>query len=669
MVIYYLVLLLLFGGGLASLCLGRREPALRVASYAVTAASVIGFAYTIVLLPGGATLTDSLPFPLPLGECRFAVDPVTAFFMLPVFFICAVGGILLPSRMRLLQKDSAMPLEFGRHGFFYCMLAAGMVLVLMASDAVLFVIAWEIMSLAPFFLISPRDGNSRERNACWLYLVAAHLGALLLLYLFAGMSVESGSTDFAAFTAYSGWKNAGLFFVLALVGFGVKLGLVPMHMWMPDAYSTAPGHVALPLSGAMVNLGLYGIVRMLTIFGLGPAWWAYALMIAGALSGILGILIGLAQSDLKRTLAYSSAENMGIICLALGAAMLAARYQATFAVALLLGGAFLHIWNHSLFKSLLFLAANALNESTQVTSIPFLGGLFRRIPFTGGCFALGSAAIAGIPPLNGFMSELLMYFGFAMSSQATRGTEASFIFWGAFFMLGAIAGMAVFAFTRMFGLAFLGAPRSPKVMEAHEPDSLMQGCMLLLAVLCVTVSLSGPLLFQALASLFHYMSLRLDLPVPVQDLHMSFGASVLLWYALAGVLAALLFLLVWRLRTRAVAVNGSAEGMTWDCGYRFPTARMQYSGGSFAHTIAVMLRPLLRSRISTPDVKGLFPQEAAADMQTPDWLAALWEKLVFHPIEKLADYVKDFQSGLVNIYILYIFITLLLALAWALGWS
>lgn len=669
MLMYYLVLLLLFCGGMASLILDSRVSSLRAASVGMCASSVLGLICTVPLLLDGATMSGALPIPLPLGYCTFTIDPLSAVFLIPVFFLSGLAGLLLPLRMAVLCRDSAGGIHFGKHGFFCCILAAGMVLALTASDAILFLIAWEVMSLAPFFIISPGDRNSTERHAAWVYLVAAHLGALPLLYLFADMSVQAQSTSFFAFAAFDGWRHAGLLFLLALVGFGGKAGLVPLHVWMPEAHSCAPGHVAVMLSGTMLNLGLYGIMRVLSLIGLGEIWWAYTLMATGAFSGILGILLGLVQPGMKRTLAYSSAENIGIICLALGGGMLALHHHAVIAAALLFAGAFLHIWNHSAFKSLLFLGANAVLETTRTDAMRLLGGLQKRIPVTGGCIALGSAAIAGIPPLNGFMSELLIYLGLALGSHAAHSTETALIFWGAFFMLGTIAGMAVFAFTRIYSLTFLGVPRSAAAYNAQEPDRLAQGSLLCLAALCLLFSFCGPLLYKAFIPLFQFFVLRLSPSFALTGEALEFGSSVLFRYALSGILIAALFGLALLVCRRAVSANGSAEGLTWDCGYSFPGPRMQYSGGSFAHSLAVMLRPLIMPRISTPRVDGLFPAEAEARMSTPDWPTTLWEKLIFHPVERIADYAKGFQAGLVNMYILYIFITLVVALAWALGWS
>lgn len=672
MVIFYCVFALLMGGAFLSLFWGRKERALKAASWAVAGASTLGFFFAFVPLLTGTRMEATLPIPLPLGSCTLGIDPLSSIFLLPVFFLSGIGGILLPSRVHALEAFGRNePIHYGRHGFFFCLLVASMTLVLTASDTILFLVAWEVMSLAPFFLISPQDKDSQERYAGWLYLVAAHLGAFPLLMLFAGMGMETGSTEFAELVrqASGGWEAPGLFFLLALAGFGLKCGIVPLHVWMPEAYPSAPGHVSVVFSGAMLNLGLYGLLRVLTFLGTPEAWWAYALMGAGAFSGFLGILLALGQTDIRRSLAYSSVENMGIIFLALGAALLAALNGIASATAFLLAGLIFHMWNHSLFKSLLFLGINAVKESANATTLQRLGGLQKRMPVTGGCFAVGCAAIAGIPPLNGFMGEMLIYMGFAMGSSAMPGSWTALAFWAAFGVLGAIAGMALFVFTRIFGLAFLGAPRSPEVSQAKEHTGPIIAVMLMLAALCLTVSLAGPMLFRILAPFTDWLQGELMLSVPLGDAELLPGRSILFRYAVGAVLLFSVVGLVFWFRRKTVGQNGSDSGPTWDCGYRYPSARIQYTGGSFANSMALLLRFLMRPRIETPDIKAPFPVEPRATMTVPDWPTSLWDRLVFRPVDFLAEKAKNLQHGLVNIYILYILIALMTALIWALGWA
>jgi formate hydrogenlyase subunit 3/multisubunit Na+/H+ antiporter MnhD subunit len=645
---------------------GSAPGAGRFLPWFIVPASVLGLAGSVdAILREGSSGALSLPSFLPLGKALLQLDPLAGVFLVPVFLLSALAALVAPARMRLLDEQ----LRHGRHAFFFCLLIAGMALIPLAADGIFFLLLWEIMSLAPFFLLSHSDKTANERFVGWIYLVAAHLGALPLLLLFASLTAAAGASDFASYQTLSGTGGTGVLLLLAFIGFGAKCGIIPLHMWMPEAHSSAPGHVAVLLSGTMLNMGLYGIFRMASLLGPGDPWWAYTLMGVGAFSGVLGILLGAVQSDMKRTLAYSSAENMGIICMTLGAALLAGRAGASSAMLLLLAGALLHMWNHSLFKSLLFLAANAVKEGTHTTCIQHLGGLHKRLPVTGGCFALGAAAIAGIPPFNGFMSEMLVFFGFTLSAQAAHGTETALLFWAAFFVLAGIAGLALFAFTRLFGLAFLGAPRGQESLAAHEPESSLRLVMLFLAASCVAMTLAGPLLLRALRAPLQYLAHKLYPLVAFTDTAFQPAYTLLDCYALLGLLLLLIFLLTAWGRRALSAKNPSENGLTWDCGYSLPTARMQYTGGSFAHSLALLMQPLVQARLRLPPVEGFFPSGASASMETPDWPTLVWNKFLFRPIALLSGSAKNLQSGLVNLYILYILLALLITLLWTLGWT
>ncbi len=720
MVAVYLILLILLCGGFCSLLLGRRPEACFVASAATMAAGALGLVFSVHLLLSPEPLTGSLPIPLPLGQCAFMADQFSAVFLLPVFLLSCIGGMLLPARMLAMPPNKT---HYGRHGFFFCLLTAGMVLVLTAADSVFFLLSWEVMSLAPFFLLGAQDKDSKERFSGWIYLVAAHLGVLPLLLLFAAMGLEAGDTSFLAFAAHPHWQRAELFFILALIGFGVKTGLFPLHIWMPEAYPAAPGHVAAVLSGAMVNMGLYGIVRVIMMLGAPPVWWAYLLMAVGGASGVLGILAAMAQPDMKRTLAYSSAENMGIIVLALGGGMLAGLHGAFLASVLLFSGALLHMWNHSLFKSLYFLGASAVNQSTGTTSINQLGGLQKRMPFAGACMGAASAAISGAPPFNGFAGEALMYMGFIAAALATKGQESNLVFWAGLFTLAGIAGFSLLCFSRLYGLVFLGAPRSSAVHHGQAAGKRWRTAMALLAALCLVSSLATPGLVIGLKpavkdilagmALPQYRdsgaSLSAGTPAPRGMPNLLFSNSAapyfetedllatdtavelwpqaveraleklepaltrpLLWLSGGNALLLVIFGLIFLYRRRLIARNSFEAGLTWDCGYRYPAARMQYTGGAFAEFPLQLLRALLHP---TMDASGLtargdfFPRAASARLEATDWPSVFWRTIAFQGFARLADVAKDVQRGVVNLYILYMLVALLAALVWALGWS
>jgi formate hydrogenlyase subunit 3/multisubunit Na+/H+ antiporter MnhD subunit len=627
----------------------------------------------------GARESLALPLPLPLGECRFALDPLRSVFLIPTFLLVAVASLVLPGRLAAMDEGA----DYGRHGFFFCLLASGMVLVVQAADGPLFLILWEIMSLAPFFLLvhngkrkkslpepAPkphRDGEGGHGSpaasdaafAGRIYLVAAHLGALFLLLAFACW--ETGAAG-----GPETWTpaRARLIFIATLIGFGAKCGLFPLHVWMPEAHAAAPGHVAVLMSGAMLNMGVYGLVTTLRLLGPGDLLFAYILMGAGALSGLFGILAASAQSDMKRVLAYSSAENMGIILLALGACLLALQHDAQQAALLAAAGALLHVWNHSLCKSLLFLTANAVKESLHTTLIPRLGGLQKRLPFTGACFAAGSAAIAGLPPLNCFLSELLIYLGLASGAHATRGTEAALVFMAAFFVLGSISGMSLFTFTRLYGLTFLGLPRSGDGAHARKPDAALRAAAAFLALLCVTAGLAAPLMFRLIRPALLFFT---GDHAPQSAEALAFIEELLPRYTCAASAALAVFALV-RL-ANARARRASRECGTWTCAYPYGNARMQYSAASFALGLVLFLKPLLRPRITVPAIRALFPGAAEAGFSAPDRPTELWIKALFQPVVYAANKAKALQHGLLNIYILYILIALTAALVWALGVS
>lgn len=654
----------ILAGGCAALFCGPSFRACLAARALALPGALLGLLAAMSVLWNGSSIAlVLLPWPLPLGQCLFQIDQLAALFLAPLFFLSTIAAWVLPGRARFFEDQT----HLGRHCFFFCLLAASMALVILAADGLFFLLLWEIMSLAPFFLLVHNDKSSTERYASWIYLVAAHLGALPLLFFFCSLTVQTGSSGFLFYTGQS-FEHAGLLFVLALVGFGAKSGLFPLHMWMPEAHSSAPGHVAVLLSGAMLNVGIYGIMRSLNLLGAFSLDLAYPLMVLGAISGVMGILLGLGQADMKRTLAYSSADNMGIILMALGGVFLAASHQAQTALFLLLIGLFLHIWNHSLFKSLLFLGANAVKESTRVTTLQRLGGLAGRMPATSGCFAVGSAAIAGVPPLNGFLGELLIFLGFAVGARESQGTETVFVFWVAFFVLATIAGFSMFAFTRVFGLTFLGAARSPEAAQAKDPGPTLRRAMIILAFCCLGISLAAPFMLPALLySPLAWFTPAFGLPgMPFAEA-LDFAEAVVSGYALAALVLLLLLGLCFLIRKIALGGKSEATSSTWGCGYIAPSTRMQYTGGSFAHSAVLLLKPLIRAELETPKDRSPFPAALRARMSVPDWPTAAWTKIFFRPVALLAEKSKDLQHGLLNIYILYILTALVAALVWALG--
>ena len=606
--------------------------------------------------PGSLRLAWSVPF----GAFVLGLDGLSACFLLPILALSALAA-LYGSESLGAFRGRPVP---ARAWPFFALLVAGMALVVLARNGVLFLVAWEVMSLAAYFLVVLEDETRAVRDAGWTYLVATHLGTAFLVVMFVVLGHAAGSLDFERFGAAGPLapSRAGLLFVLAMIGFGTKAGFMPLHVWLPEAHPAAPSHVSAVMSGVMIKLGIYGLLRTLTFLGPPPAWWGFTLVAVGVTSGVLGVLFALAQHDLKRLLAFHSVENIGIIALGLGVGLLGVRFGSTPLAVLGFAGALLHVVNHALFKGLLFLGAGAVVHATGTREMDHLGGLLGRMPWTGWLFLVGAAAICGLPPLNGFASEFLVFLG------AYRGVlhPAAGVAGPALAVLAGLAligGLAAACFAKVFGVVFLGEPRSGHAADARDPGPAMLLPMGALAAGCVLVGLAPALLVgrmgSALESLTHLPATAIEpsLALAVAPLRwITLGAAVLL--ALAGVLT------LWR---RARLVRGPVgEEVTWDCGYARPTPRMQYTASSFARPLTLLFGGLLRTRTTRVAPVGPFPQQAALATETPD----VFRDALFRPAFRMASgtlaRLRWLQHGRVQLYVLYILLTLVVLLVWKL---
>lgn len=691
-------LVLFLAGGVASLAARDGKNASRAGALCAVAGCLAGLVPALELIVGKSAPLSITLGRLPMGEFALRLDLLSAIFLVPVLILVAVAAVHGMGGGDGGNRANAA--HTGPHWFFYNLLAGGMVLTLAANDAFLFLIAWETMSLAPFFLITMNDSSQATRSAAWVYLVAAHLGALFLLAFFALLSAANGgSLSFAAFTrgapglAPGFHGGASLLFLLGFIGFGAKAGFMPLHVWLPEAHPAAPSHVSAVMSGAMIKMGLYGIVRSFDFLGTGETWWAYAMIAVGALSAFLGIVQALAQPGVKRALAFSSVENMGIMCMGLGIGLLCLQNGHKNAAALAAAGALVHMANHALSKGLLFLCAGCVLHGAGSITLRLLGGLQKRMPLVGWCFALGSAAIAALPPFNGFAGEFFMYLGMAFGGTAFANSaypEYSLIFWTCLVTLAAVGGLTVLCFARLYGIVFLGAPRAEAAARAHAPARNELAALAILAVLCLFSALAAPRVATvchaalspalyandgpavlAAAPPITASSSALYIPKGLSAPSMDSGtdtAITLLWRVNN---AFLLFILavaaIYLLRRRLLRSRHIGASPTWDCGYLAPTARMQYSGGSFSRPAASFMRTVLRQEVEHPVLTEYFPLKAKASLTTPDWMLTQGYTPLFSFIGRMANRCKRIQHGRVNGYILYILVTLVVLLSWKLG--
>jgi formate hydrogenlyase subunit 3/multisubunit Na+/H+ antiporter MnhD subunit len=654
----------LVGSGLLSLLGGSRGwlCSLVGAGGAVVAA-VLGLTPALQVLCGGPVESLRLDWQVPYGSFAIELDALSAFFLVPIFALTALAAVYGSQYLQTYAGRRSL----GASWFFYNVLTASMVMVVLARNGVLFLISWEVMALASFFLVTFEDDHEPVQQAGWTYLVATHLGTAFLLALFVFLGQPGHTLGFAGFAANASLSSGqrGLLFLLAVIGFGTKAGFWPLHVWLPEAHPAAPSHVSAVMSGVMIKTGIYGLVRTLTYLGPPPEWWGWLLIAIGLTSGVLGVLFALAQNDLKRLLAYSSVENIGIIALGLGIGVLGLSWNNPAVAVLGFAGGLLHVLNHALFKGLLFLGAGAVLHATHTREMNELGGLLKRMPWTGAAFLTGAVAICALPPLNGFTGEFLIYLG-AFQGQMTANTVRAIAPLAAIAGLALIGGMAATCFTKAFGVVFLGAPRSERAEHAKPSGLLMRGPMLLLAIACVAGGLFAPLVLALLgpavadASGIAADGVRQTLLRPT--------------YILSGVVTVsgiLLVLVVGLVRLRSALLRGRAvtEAETWGCGYVEPTPRMQYTASSFAQPFTELFRLLLLTKKEQPLLTDYFPKEAALATETPEPCGELVFRPTFRGLGWALGRLRWLQHGRVQLYVLYIALTILFLLVWYLGFE
>lgn len=648
---------LLFGGITALACVTRATVAHFFGQAAAILGSLLGLAAAIGVLLTGNAAALSLGWPMPGGGLHVEIDVLSAFFLLPVFGLSALTGLY--GRSYLAGEGSGAALSW----FHLNLLTAAMAVVVVARDGLLFLLAWEIMALAPFFLVIFDARRESTRHAAWIYLAATHLGTVFLLVMFVLLGNLAGSSDFGGYGAVLRGNPAqsSAVFLLALIGFGSKAGIVPAHVWLPEAHPAAPSHASALMSGAMIKVGIYGLVRMLTLLGAPPPWWGWTMLAAGAASGVLGVLYALAQHDLKRLLAYHSVENIGIILIGIGLGVLGLAYSDPALIALGFAAGLMHVVNHSIFKGLLFLGAGSVQHAARTVELEQLGGLLKRMPCTGTCFLIGSAAIVGLPPLNGFISEfLLIYSGYrGLLLPAPAIAAAGLV---TLVAMGSIGGLAAACFAKAFGIVFLGAPRSGGAEHAHESASPMLTSMAALAVLCVAIGFAGPFAVKGLTGVVAAAS-----GLPSTEIAAALkpaSGSLAIASALFGALVVLSALL-WMMRAWRVARAGVRRAPVWGCGFRRPTMRMQYTASSFAQPLVTQLRLLIANREAMVAPEGYFPAVASYASDSGDPFLRLLFVPTFRWFRGAASRLNVIQHGHIHVYVLYVAATLIALLAWA----
>lgn len=641
--------------GIPTLCGARRAlTGQRLAVALMLAGSMLGLVGTFSVLlhpvPVALRITDLLP----MGQIALEVDALSAVFLMPVFVVPALGAIYGLGYWR----QSTHPANGRKLSFAYGILAAAMALVLIARDGVLFLTAWEIMALAAFFASTADDNDPSVRQAGWIYLIATHAGTICLVAMF---TMWQRTTNVFAWgplapDAFQSGVPTALFF-LALIGFGFKAGIMPLHIWLPGAHANAPSHVSAVMSGVMLKMGVYGIIRVAGWLPTPPTWWGGLLLAVGAITGLLGIAFAMAQRDIKRLLAYSSIENIGIIMIGVGLALTGRSLNRQDLVLLGLGGALLHVWNHSLFKALLFFNAGAIIHATGTRDIEDLGGLAKRMPRTAGLFLLGATAICALPPLNGFVSELLIYMGLFQTTIPGVASSAWPMAGLVVVVLAIIGTLTAGCFCRVFGIVFLGTPRCPATATAHDPRRHLLGPMMVLAVGCLLLGFMPTLIelfLEQAISVWTGTTVRFE---PSLSSIAPWG-----WINLLAVGLIVLTLVIGLLLRCLWRQQPSVKTETWSCGYAQPTARIQYTGSSFGQSIVALFAWALRPIIRLPQIEAPFPRPRSFNSSIPD---PVLDRLVipfFSMTTRALLRLRFLQQGRIQIYIIYFLAAILMLL-------
>jgi formate hydrogenlyase subunit 3/multisubunit Na+/H+ antiporter MnhD subunit len=609
--------------------------------------------------PTGAVPTTVLPIGLPWLQAHFRLDALSAFFMALVDGIAAIASLFA------IGYGTHVP-EHRRVTPLFPLFLFGMNLVLLADDAFSFLVAWEFMSLSSWLLVLSDHRSEANREAARIYLIMAVGGTFCLLAMFGLLSGNGGDYAFATMrhTELLGLPGH-LVVLLVLLGAGSKAGLVPLHAWLPLAHPAAPSHVSALMSGVMTKVALYAIIRVLFDLNTGVAWWWGAvMMVVGGLTAVIGVLYAMMQTDLKRLLAYSTVENVGIIIIAVGLALAFDNQGDKLSAALALVAALYHALNHSFFKCLLFLGSGSVLAATHERDLNKLGGLLKRMPITGTTFLLGAAAISALPPLNGFVSEWMLLQALFRGPALPHWTMKFGIpIVGALMALA--AALAAACFVRAYGIAFLGRARSAAAAHAGEANWPMRIALIVLAVGCVVLGVIPVTVSSAIAFVVNpLIDVQLNPAAglgwpwlsPIGPVKGSYSATVV-------ILAGGLLLMTGRLLVRWWGVRALRRGPAWDCGHNENIPDAQYTADSFAQPLRRVFGTTMfaaREEVEMPMPGDMEPARHRVIMRDTVW------DLLYQPIgngiSRIADLVNKLQFQTVRRYLLLMFLTLVFLL-------
>ena len=656
-------------GAAAALVVGGTAGRALVAACGLVAAGA-GAALGALVLAGDLTPAVSASF-LPLTDFALRVDGLAAFFLIVIGVVGGAAAVYGFGYSAAYEGRYSLRLL----GAMLNVLLLSLSVQVMADNALTFLIAWEVMSLSAYLLVLTEHDRPGTATAARWYIAMTHAGFAALLAMFLLMAAGDLTASFATMRAASlapSVRDAA--FALALFGFGTKAGIVPLHLWLPMAHPVAPSHVSALLSGVVIKMGVYGVMRVIVdLLGGGPAWWGGLVLALGTVSALLGVLYALMEHDLKRLLAFHSVENMGIIFIGIGAGLMFGSFGLPALAALGFVGGLYHTINHACFKGLLFLGAGAVLHATGTRNMEEMGGLIKRMPRTTFFFLIGACAISGLPPLNGFVSEWLV-FQALVAGFALPAPEVALLMPVAVAMLALTSGLAAACFVKAFGISFLAIARSRHAERAHEARPSMQAAMAALALPCVVLGLAPSFFVRAMGAMLpgadraggpditFTVGLPLRIPGAAGEMSTPLVAVGLL---LVATLVAVGF--------RLASLDGRPRvGDTWGCGRIGQTPRMEYTATAFAEPLrrvfAQLYRPTKDLSIDVHPESKYFVQSIGYRSE----IHPLFERVLYDPlltvVRTAAAWTRRVQGGSVHLYLMYMAAALLVMLTLARWW-
>ena len=589
---------------------------------------------------------------IPFGAVPIKIDALSAWFILVINFTMITGVIYGKSYMKPYARQRT---NLTMHWLSYNLLHISLILICSVQNAMVFLISWEAMALSAFILVIFESYKADTLKAGINYLIQSHVSILFLMLGFIYVAVKTGSYDFNAIAEFSHQQPAmagTVLFLSFFIGFGIKAGFVPFHTWLPHAHPVAPSHVSGIMSGVVIKIGIYGILRMVLLINADYATIGFIILFISIFSGVYGVALAIIQHNLKKLLAYHSIENIGIIGIGIGIGCIGLGTGNELMATLGFMGALLHTLNHSLFKSLLFYSAGNVYQSTHTMNVERLGGLIKKMPHTALLFLVGALAICGLPPLNGFISEFLIYGGiydWLFSADLISLIIITFSILG----LVAIGGLAIFCFTKAFSIVFLGSNRSPSTDSLPE---LVEGSfwqlfpIYMAAALMIFIGLFPSvflnLLTKPVALFTHDVVFNPNLP----QMGTLDSLQTINWVSAGFILFVLSVLGIRKLVNRSKVI---ATAPTWGCGYCLPSSKIQYTANSFVRTYTKLAKPVLFIEKDETEITGIFPSKKHYETHPNDNIERI---LIDFPLKKIASIREWFvflQNGHLQRYILY----------------